>query len=91
MNVSEECFNDILSLVEEVINELRDETVRNASLKNMAISQAQEDNLPNVSKVKDIEYVKDDIAKRKHRAQVLKNKYENRVLKKVEEAEKKKN
>jgi len=91
LNVSEGCFKNIIELVEEYINELRDETIRNASDKNMAISQAQEENLPNVSKAKDIEFVKDDIAKRKHRAQVLKDKYESRVIEKAKKAKKNEN
>ena len=90
-NISEECFNDIIGIVEEYINELRDETIKNASNKNMAISQAQEENLPNVSKAKDIEFVKDDIAKRKHRAQVLRDKYERRVIEKAKKEEVEKN
>ena len=93
LNVSEECFKNIIELVEEYINELRDETIRNASDKNEAISKAQEENLPNVKKSEDLEFVKDDIAKRKHRAQVLRDKYEKRVMAKVkkEESEKNKN
>ena len=88
--VSEKCFNEVLDLVEDYINELKDETIRNASIKSMAISQAQEENLPNVSKAKDVEFVKDDIAKRKHRAQVLKDKYEKRLIEKAKKAETKK-
>ena len=91
LNVSEACFKNIIELVEEYINELRDETIRNASDKNMAISQAQEENLPNVNKVKNMKFVKDDIAKRKHRAQVLKDKYESRVVEKTKEAKKNEN
>ena len=78
-------------LVEEYINELKNETIRNASDKNMAISQAQEENLPNVNKAEDIEFVKDDIAKRKHRAQVLRDKYENRLIEKAKKEDTKKN
>ena len=91
LDVSEDCYCNILKLVEEYINELRDETIRNASDKNMAISQAQEENLPNVNKVKDMKFVKDDIAKRKHRAQVLKDKYESRVIEKAKKAKKNEN
>ena len=48
-------------------------------------------NLPNVNKVKDMKFVKDDIAKRKHRAQVLKDKYEGRVIEKAKKAKKNEN
>lgn len=91
LQVSESCYHELITLVEEYINELRDKTIRNASDKYMSISQAQEENLPNVKKPEDLEFVKDDIAKRKHRANVLKDKYEKRVMAKIkkEESEKK--
>ena len=86
-----ETVKEALGLMEEIINELKDSTLRRGKNIAQSVSDEQEENIPNVTKAEDLEFVKDDIAKKKHQAAILDNKYENQVVTraKKEEVEKK--
>lgn len=88
-SVSEGCYNDIVGLVEGIINELKDEVYRRGHDIAAAIAKEQEDNLANVKKAEDVEFVKDDIAKRRHQAAKMCDRRENQVIQRAaqEEAE----
>ena len=90
-SVSNQCFKDIESLVEQYINELKDHTKRTASEMTYKIGVAQ-DEAAKTAEGKDREYSKDQAAKRMHQSNVIWNKYENQVIarKKAEEADKRK-
>ena len=62
-SVSESCYSDIVGLVEEYINELRDRTLRTAKDTAFEISKAQEDEVEKVKKEADKEWTKDQAAK----------------------------
>ena len=95
LNVSEECFNDIVGIIEEYILELKDGTYRRMKDIAKALADEQEKILPTVKGEKNREFVKKDIAKRKRQALKAEQKYENqvvdRVKKEYEESKKKKN
>ena len=85
---------EALDLMEDIINELKDGPLRRAKNIAAAISDEQEKNAPNVKSAEDLEFVKDNIAKKKHKAVVIDDRYENQVVaraKAEEEAKKKKN
>ena len=85
---------EALDLMEDIINELKDGPLRRAKNIAAAISDEQEKNAPNVKSAEDLEFVKDNIAKKKHQAVVIDDRYENQVVaraKAEEEAKKKKN
>ena len=88
LNVSEECFNDILSILEEYINELNSKTYRLSRDKAEAIVRAQEENKANVKSADDLKAVEDDIAKRKHQAAIFNKKYEDQIVAELENKEK---
>lgn len=83
---------ELLNVLEEIIDEMKDRFYREGSRKLDAISKAQDDIIPYLKKEEDIEYAKDEAAKRKHRANVVYNHYENQVLNRIkaEEESKKK-
>ena len=91
LNVSEECYNSIIFLIEEYINEFKDGVYRRTKDIANAIKQAQEEILPKVRNSKDREYVEKDIKKRTRQATKAYSKYENQVVAraKKEEEEKK--
>ena len=92
LNVSEECFEDIVSIVEGIINELKDGTYRRMRDIAKALADEQEKVLPLVKDEKDRKFVEKDIAKRKRQALKAEQKYENQVVdrakKKYEESKK---
>ena len=79
-SVSEGCYNDIVGLVEEIINEFKDGVYRRGHDIAAAIAKEQEGNLGNVKKAEDIEFVKDDIAKRRHQAAKMCDRRESQVV-----------
>ena len=83
--------HEVLDLMEEIINELKDSTYRRSKNIAKAVSDEQEKNADNVTKAEDAKFVKDDIAKKRHQAAVFDDKYENQVVARAEkeEAEKK--
>ncbi len=87
LNVSEECYNEIVGLVEEIINELKDGVYRRGHDIAVVIAKEQEDNLANVKKAEDIEFVKDDIAKRRHQAAKMCDRRENQVIQRAAQKE----
>lgn len=95
LQVSEECFNDILNIVEEYILELKDGTYRRMRDIAKALADEQEKVLPTVKGKKNREFVEKDIVKRKRQALKADQKYENQVIDRVrkeyEESKKKKN
>ena len=86
--VSEECFDYILGIVEEIINEVSDRTYRIRRNKAGDIGSAQEE-AAKTAEGEDKEWTKDQAAKRSHQAAVLDDKYERQVAKRAEEEYKK--
>ena len=86
LNVSEECFKNIIELVEEYISELNDGTYRRMKDIAQALADEQEKILPSVKGEENRKFVEKDIAKRKRQALKAEKKYENQV---VERAKKK--
>ena len=79
--VSEECFDEIMGIVEEIINEVSDRIGRN---KAGDIGSAQEE-AAKTAEGEDKEWAKDQAAKRNHQAAVLDDKYERQAAKRAEE------
>lgn len=95
LNVSKRCYNSILFLIEEYINELDDGTYRRAKDIAKALADEQEKILPMIKDEKERERTKREIAKRRRQALKAENKYENQVVarlkKEYEESKKKEN
>lgn len=95
LNVSKRCYNSILFLIEEYINELDDGTYRRAKDIAKALADEQEKILPMIKDEKERERTKREIAKRRRQALKAENKYENQVVarlkKEYEEFKKKEN
>lgn len=95
LNVSKRCYNSILFLIEEYINELDDGTYRRAKDIAKALADEQEKILPMIKDEKERERTKREIAKRRRQALKAKNKYENQVVarlkKEYEESKKREN
>ena len=82
--VSEECLNDIMGIVEEIINEVSDRVYRIGRNKAGDIGSAQEE-AAKTAEGEDKEWAKDQAAKRNHQAAVLDDKYERQAAQRAEE------
>ena len=95
LNISESCYKDILNLVEEYINELKDGTYRRMKDIANAIVDEQEKQLSSIEKEENKEYIRKEIAKRRRQAAKAESKYEKQVVdrakKEYEDSKKKEN
>ena len=80
LQVSEACFDEVLTLIEEYINELNDGTYRRARDIAKAVADEQEKYKKNVKSAEDLKNVEDDIIKKRHQAAIFGEKRESRVI-----------
>ena len=84
LSISEECFNEIMNMIEEYINELDDGTYRRTKSIAKALADEQEKVLPLIKNEEDKERIKKEIIKRRRQAAKAEEKYENQVVKRAE-------
>ena len=82
--ISETCFDEILSLIEEYINELDDGTYRRTRDIAKAIADEQEKVLPFIKNEEEKERIKKEIVKRRRQAAKADDKYESRIVRRAE-------